>query len=50
MVGRDQYLMVDSRIMTSSHDSNYGAAREATREVCFLSLQFGLFVLFSNDV
>ena len=37
MVGRDLYLMVDLRGTTSSHDGNYGAAREATREVRFLS-------------
>ena len=48
MVGRDLYLMVDLRGTTSSHDGNYGVAREANREVRFLSFQFGLFVLFSN--
>ena len=50
MVGRDLYLMVESHIMTSSHDGNYGAAREATREVRFLPFQFVLIVLFSNII
>ena len=50
MVVRDLILMVNLSGMMSSHDDNYGAAREATREVRFLPFQFVLIVLFSNNI